>query len=102
MKQVIEKRKDVAFYIILYPLTIHPEAYEKSKSIVCRKSLALLHDAYEKKPIPKPNCETLVIDENVKLGQQLGITAVPALILPDGMILTGYRDAQTLISLIGD
>lgn len=102
MKQIIEKRRDISFYIILYPLNIHPEAYEKSKSIVCEKSLTLLQDAYEKKEIPKPDCETLVIDENIKLAQNLGITAVPALILPNGTILTGYKDAQTLISLIGD
>jgi len=102
MKKIIEKRKDISFYIIMYPLKIHPEAYEKSKSIVCEKSLALLHDAYEKKQIPKPNCETHVVDENIQLGQKLGITGVPALILPNGTVLTGYKDAQTLISLIGD
>ena len=102
MEKIIEKRKDISFYIFLYPLSIHPEAYEKSKSIVCQKSLALLHDAYEKKQIPKPNCETLVIDENIKLGQKLGITAVPSLILPNGTVLTGYKDAETLIGLIGD
>ncbi len=86
---------------MLYPLETHPEAYEKSKSIACKKSLMLLQDAYERKQIPKANCETAVVDENIKLGQKLGITGVPALILPNGTILTGYRDAQTLISLLG-
>jgi thiol:disulfide interchange protein DsbC len=102
MEKIIEKRKDISFYIILFPLTIHPAAYDKSKSIVCEKSLALLHDAYEKKPLPKPNCETHVIDDNIKLGQALGITGVPALILPNGTVLMGYKDAETLLGLIGN
>ena len=69
MKKTIEERKDIAFYIKLYPLKIHPEAYEKSKAIVCEKSLALLEAAHEKKPLPKPSCETTVIDENIKLAE---------------------------------
>ncbi len=96
------ERKDIAFYLKMFPLASHPEAYEKSKSIVCEKSIALLEDAYEKKPVPKPNCGTLVVDENIKLAQKLGITSVPMVILPNGTLLPGYKDAKALISLIGN
>jgi thiol:disulfide interchange protein DsbC len=102
MKKTIEERKDIAFYIKLYPLKIHPEAYEKSKAIVCEKSLALLEAAYEKKPLPKPSCETTVIDENIKLAEKLGITSLPSIVLPDGRVYPGYRDANSLIGLIGN
>ena len=102
MKQTIEERKDIAFYVKLYPLKIHPEAYEKSKAIVCQKSLALLEAAYEKKPLPKPSCETTVIDENIKLAEKLGITSLPSIVLPDGRVYPGYRDAKSLIELIGN
>jgi thiol:disulfide interchange protein DsbC len=102
MKKILEERKDIVFYIELFPLNSHPEAYGKSKSIVCEKSLTLLEDAFEKKPLPKPNCETRVVDENIKLAQKLGITSVPVLILPDGRLLPGYKDAKTLISLISN
>ena len=102
MKKIVEERKDIAFYIKLFPLKSHPEAYEKSKSIVCEKSLTLLEDAFEKKSLSKPNCETLAVDENIKLAQQLGITSVPILILPDGRLLPGYKDAKTIINLIGN
>ena len=102
MKKITEMRKDVAFYIKLFPHKGHSEAYEKSKSIVCEKSLALLKDAFKKKALPKPKCETLAVDENMKLAQELGITSVPIIILPDGRLLTGYKDAKTLINLIGD
>lgn len=61
MKKIIDERKDIVFYIKIFLLKNHPEAYEKSKSIVCEKSLALLEDAFEKNPIPKPKCETSVV-----------------------------------------
>jgi thiol:disulfide interchange protein DsbC len=102
MKKIIDERKDIAFYIKVYPLKNHPEAYEKSKSIVCEKSLALLEDAFAKRPIQKPKCETSVVDENIKLAEKLGITSVPSLILPDGRIIPGYKDAKTLTTLIGN
>jgi thiol:disulfide interchange protein DsbC len=102
MKKTIDERKDIAFYIKMFPLQSHPEAYQKSKSILCEKSLALLEDAFEKKPIPKPKCETSAIDEGIKLAQKLGINSVPTLILPDGRMIPGYKDAKTLINLIGN
>jgi thiol:disulfide interchange protein DsbC len=102
MKKIIDERKDIVFHLKMFPLKNHPEAYEKSKSIVCEKSLALLEDAFEKKPIPKPKCETSVVDENIKLAQKLGVTSVPSLVLPDGRIIPGYTVAKTLIHLIGN
>jgi len=102
MKKIIDERKDITFRLKMFPLTNHPGAYEKSKSILCEKSLALLEDAFEKKPIPKPKCETSAVDETIKLGEKLGITSVPALVLPDGRIVPGYKDAKTLIQLIGN
>jgi thiol:disulfide interchange protein DsbC len=102
MKKIIDERKDIAFHIKMFPLTSHPEAYQKSKSILCEKSLALLEDAFEKKPIPIPKCETSAVDENIRLAQKLGITSVPSLVLPDGRIVPGYKDAKNLIQLIGN
>jgi len=97
MKKVVKERKDIAFYIILYPLPMHKDSYEKSKAIFCEKSLALLDDAFDKKPLPKAKCETKVIDENIKLAEKLGINGTPALIFPDGTLNPGPRDAASII-----
>jgi len=102
MKTVIEKRKDIVFYIKMFPLKMHPEAYEKAKSIVCEKSLTLLEDAFEKKQLPKPKCETSAVDENLKLGEGIGITGTPALIMHDGRIIPGFKDADSIIGLVGN
>jgi len=100
MKKVVSERKDIAFYIILYPLPMHKEAYEKSKAIICEKSLDLLDAAFEKKPLPKPSCETKVIDENIKLAQKLGISGTPAVIFPDGTLIPGAMEADAIIKQI--
>ncbi len=103
MKKVVEKRKDIVFLIKMFPLTkIHPEAYEKSKAIVCEKSLKLLEDAFNKKALPKPKCETDIIDKNIELAKQLGITGTPASILPDGRVLSGAVKADILIKKIDE
>jgi thiol:disulfide interchange protein DsbC len=100
MKKVIEKRKDIAFYIKLFPLPMHKEAYAKSKAIVCEKSLSLLEDAFERKTLPAPKCETSAIDDNISLAKKLGISGTPAIILPDGRLLPGYLEADALIQQI--
>jgi thiol:disulfide interchange protein DsbC len=102
MKKIIEERKDIVFFIKMFPLKSHPEAYSKAKAILCEKSISLLEDAFEKKPLPAPKCETSAVDENIKLVEKLGITSTPTLVLPDGRVLPGYKDAKVLISLIGN
>lgn len=95
------ERKDIVFFIKMLPVT-GVQAYEKSKTIVCEKSLKLLEDAFEKKPLPKPNCETTVLDENIKLAEKLGISGTPAIILPDGKVIPGYKDAKGIMEMIGN
>jgi thiol:disulfide interchange protein DsbC len=102
MKMIIEERKDIAFYIKMLPLkTIHPGAYDKAKAIVCEKSLTLLEEAHQGKPLSKPTCETRAIDENIRLAEKLGISGVPTLVFPDGRLSVGYYDKQTLLNMIG-
>jgi len=100
MKKVIKERKDIAFYTILFPLPMHKEAYGKSKAIVCEKSLEMLEAALAKKPLPAPTCETTVIDENIKLAGELGISGTPAVIFPNGTLIPGAMAAADIIKQI--
>lgn len=100
MKKVLEERKDIVFYVKMFPLAMHKGAYEKAKAIVCEKSLKLLEEAYERKQLPAPKCETTVIDENIKLAEKLGIRGTPALIFPDGTVIPGAIDAKSIINQI--
>ena len=56
LKKVIAENKDIAFYLKLIALPMHVDARWKSQSILCSKSLQMLEDNYEQKPIPKPEC----------------------------------------------
>lgn len=100
MKKIVSERKDIVFYLKLMPLKFHPDAYWKSQSIVCAKSLHRLEENFGKRPIPKPDCETKVVDETVKLGKELGITGTPTMIMPDGLVVVGGREAEKIKELV--
>jgi len=102
MKKVIEKRIDIAFYLKLFPLRFHKDAYWKSKSIVCNRSVRMLEDNFEKRPIPKTECNTKEIDENIRFAERHGISGTPTMILPDGSIYQGTIDSEKLIRLIDE
>jgi thiol:disulfide interchange protein DsbC len=100
LKKVVAESKDIAFYLKLIALPMHPEARWKSESILCSRSLQLLEDNFERKPIPKPSCETKAVDDNVSLAETLDITGTPTMIMPDGMVVSGARDAKTITELV--
>ena len=102
MKKITAERKDVVFFIKMFPLPMHKGAYDKAKAIVCEKSLALLEDAFAGKELPKPKCETAALDENLKLAEKLGISGTPAIIFPDGKLVPGYKDAKSILDMIGN
>jgi len=100
LSQVVEKRPDIAFLIKLYPLKMHPNAYPKSKSIVCSKSLEMLEDSFAGKPVPTLPCEAPAVDETIRLAAELGVTSTPTLILPNGHLKPGFRKAEDIIKLL--
>ena len=100
MQKVLQERKDIAFYILLYPLASHKDAYWKSKSIVCSRSLKMLEEAYAHMDIPKPECDSKDLDSDIKIAEALGITGTPTLVLPDGRIRAGMMPAKQLIEFI--
>jgi thiol:disulfide interchange protein DsbC len=100
MKQVLQERRDIVFYVLLYPLSFHKDAYWKSKSILCNRSLKMLDEAFARKDIPRLECETKEIDANIRLAEALGITGTPTLVLPDGRVHSGTLPAKQLIAFI--
>lgn len=100
IKQISDKRKDINFYIKMYPLEFHKDAYWKSKSIVCSNSLQLLQDCFDKKEIARTDCKTEELDNTLKLAKALGINGTPAIILPDGRLRIGTMPEEELTKLI--
>lgn len=100
MKQIAEENEDIAFYIKMLPLKIHPASYGKSRAIICERSIRLLERAFDGRRIPEPDCETTEVDDTIELADRLGITGTPTIVLPDGGVVPGYKDADELARLI--
>lgn len=93
---------DVAIHIMLFPLPMHPGAYDKSRAIFESKSLEQLDNAFDGKEIAKPAKEAskAAIDANIKFGNKNGITGTPTMIMPNGKVEVGLRDAETLKKML--
>jgi thiol:disulfide interchange protein DsbC len=100
MKKVVEKRKDIVFFVKMLPLPMHPDAGWKAKSIICKKSVKLLEDNFAKKKIEKVECDTKAVEANTQLASELGINGTPAMVLQDGRVMPGYKEADALIKII--
>ncbi|HXE95536.1 MAG TPA: DsbC family protein [Dongiaceae bacterium] len=89
---------DVAIYIMLFPLPMHPGAYDKSRTVFETMSSEMLDKAFEGKDVPKPTKESSkkVIDEIIKFANANGISGTPTVVMPDGRIEVGMRDAETI------
>ncbi len=101
LKEVVRRDPKIAFWIKLYPLPMHPNAHAISQSIVCNNSMAYLEQSFAGQPVPPPNCDAPVVDQTIALAKELGIRSTPTLVLPDGLVLPGYRNAEALLTLIG-
>ncbi len=90
------KRPDISFYIKIFLLNPNDQNRQQATSIACTKSEAALEDAYQKKAVPKKECATKEIDENIKFADENGITSLPAIIFPDGSVQFGFSTAAVL------
>jgi thiol:disulfide interchange protein DsbC len=107
MEKVVAQHPELAFFVKLFPLPLHPGSLPKAKAIVCAKTkgdnsraAVLLSDALKGKPVPAADCETDQIDKNIALAKELHIATTPTLITPDGRVLPGYKTAEDIVSAI--
>lgn len=102
LKKLVEIEPDLAIYIKLYPLKMHPHAYEKAQVILARGSLELLEKSFAggKLPAPKGSEGKKAVDETMKFAEKVGINSTPTMVLPDGRMLIGVREAAQIKSLL--
>ncbi len=102
LKKLAAIAPDVAIYIMLFPLPMHPAAYDKSRTIIETKSLEKMDKAFDGKEIPRPAKESSkkAIDEIIAFANANGINGTPTMVLPDGKIEVGMRDAEALKILL--
>lgn len=102
MKKVLEKRTDIAFFLKLTLIRQNPQVEQKSKAIVCSKSLKSLEEAFEGVTLPTTECETKELQENTRYMEANGLNGVPVTIFPDGSLQVGYVEAGVLEARIDE
>jgi len=102
LKKLTTIAPDVAIYIMLFPLPMHPGANDKARIIIETQDHAILDDAFEGKVVPKPTKDSskAAIDEIIKFANANGISGTPTIVLPDGKIEVGMRDAESLKGML--
>ncbi len=101
--QKLEKSEpDLAVIILMFPLPIHPHAYDKARMIIANHSLALLDTAFAGRDIPLPKGDEgrQAVDEMIAFAQHHGITGTPTVVLPDGTVMVGGRDAASMQQIL--
>ncbi len=99
LEEKLQKETGIRVYTFLFPLTqLHPDAYEKSKSIWCAKDQhqAMLDVMLNNKTLSKATCKT-PIDDNMKLAEKLNVRGTPTIFAEDGRKYTG-GDIKTWLS----
>ncbi len=100
MKQIIAKRSDIVFYLILNPLPMHKDAYKKAQAVLCSKSLTMLDDAFSGKAVPEPACPADAVERSKALADSHGFNGTPTLVREDGTVLSGYLPEEKLLEWI--
>lgn len=102
IKQIAARDPEVAFFVLVYSRNNNPKTVKKALSIVCGKKngVKLLDDAFAGKALPEAKCKTDAVEETSRLAAKLGIQGTPAMVLPDGKLISGYMPADKLEGLI--
>ncbi|PCJ91689.1 MAG: protein-disulfide isomerase [Porticoccaceae bacterium] len=88
---------------LAYPRAgLNSASYRKIASAWCaedkQKALSALKN---RQSIPENICDNNPVAAQYALGQEMGVTGTPALIMEDGTMLPGYRPAPELLKIIG-
>jgi thiol:disulfide interchange protein DsbC len=104
MHQEIQEltRGGIAVRYLAYPRAgLDSESYDKAVSVWCAEDRnAALTRAKAGKSVPARTCPNPVADQ-YRLGEAIGITGTPSVMLPDGTHIGGYVPAQELIETYG-
>ncbi|MEI6305948.1 MAG: DsbC family protein [Deltaproteobacteria bacterium] len=103
LKKLTKIQPDLAIFIMLYPLPIHPDAYDKSRAILTFKNQSTLDNAFNGITLLAVGTKdgSRELNEIMIFARRNGITATPSIVLPDGSVLSGFKSAEELNKLLG-
>lgn len=102
LKKLVKQDLSLAVYVKMFPLKMHPHAYDKARTILASGSLQVLDQMFAGRQLPNARGKDgkAAVDETIRLGESLGINSTPTMVLPDGSVVTGYWDAAKIRQLM--
>lgn len=101
----LAKLDNVTIHIFPFPIaSLHPDAGKRSKQVWCSKDRARAWEDLMfkgKQPGKASDCKN-PIEDNIALGQKLGITGTPTLVFANGRRVPGYIPADRIEALLKD
>jgi thiol:disulfide interchange protein DsbC len=77
-------------------------SFQKAVNVWCAKDQQIsMTKAKAGESLPEANCDN-PISSQFNIGQQLGVTGTPALLLDDGTLIPGYRPAKDLAAMLDE
>lgn len=77
-------------------------SFQKAVNVWCSKDQQLsMTKAKAGESVPQSNCDHPITSQ-FNVGQQLGVTGTPALLLDDGTLIPGYRPAKDLAAMLDE
>ncbi len=98
----LKQLKNVRIHYFLFNLPMHPEAYDKSKKILCAEDkLGALDRAMNGDPLDDLEiCETDLVEKNKELSERLGVRGTPHIVIENGQSIRGGKSAAELQEIV--
>jgi thiol:disulfide interchange protein DsbC len=102
LKKLVALDPDLVIHILLFPLPMHPAAYDKSRALLEAKSSKLTDKAFAGEAIAKPTKKSSKksLDDLIAFAKASGVSATPTVVMPDGKIVIGISDALALKKML--
>jgi len=97
LSKVVARNPQIAFYVKLLPFLSDKQTVN---SIVCSGDKKVLDAAMAGKIVQSDPCECPAVDENLAFAKRWNIRSTPTLVLPDGKVVPGGRNAEALLELL--
>jgi thiol:disulfide interchange protein DsbC len=100
--QLVKSMPDLAVYILLFPLDMHPDAAWKTNAIIAaskkdmKAAVRMLEDSYQKKAVKKNPAAEDYASVMKKMGQDLGIGSTPLIVYANGRIGMGFKPKEEI------
>lgn len=103
LKKLVTLDPEIVVYVKMYPLQMHPQAYDKARAILSAKDpLDALNKVFGGVSVAVPSGDEgrKAVDETLKFANGIGVNSTPTLVPPDGRIMPGGRDAAGMKALM--